>query len=142
MPMPVFFTPDRDKILRALWMQGKSRIEIRRALGDACTLRIITKRARELNLPRRIGGKQSDEQRAASAAAAKPKRAPPRIVYARIAGCVFIDPHGDGSHCGEGEDQYCARHRPRVAAIPRGPLAQFTVGGLVSAARVTSGRAA
>lgn len=122
---PAFFTPDRDARLTQLWGEGVSLKAIREAFNDGVSLAAISHRAQSLGLESRfrkgLNGYLPPKPLPADKPA-RPERPKPRLVYERVSGCTFIDPHGDGSRCGKGREQTCSEHRERVAPLSRGAL--------------------
>lgn len=135
----LFFTPERDDVLRRLWAEGVQLKTIREALGGGVSMSAISLRAQALRLPSRWRKGLNGYIPPKALARTAPPPPKPRIVYPAVTGCTFIDPHGDGSRCGKGETQTCAAHRERMMPIPKGMI-RYSPSGTGADFRVSSRR--
>lgn len=139
-----FWTPEVDAQLRALWLQAEpvlTVLEIVALLPAGANERWVRQRVKDLAL----GGRPRKRTRAGEFVKPEfmkqPAKASPRIVYERVTGCTYIDPFGDGSRCGQGNAQTCAKHRERVLPIPRGNTKMSSLLGSLGSVSRTSSRA-
>lgn len=139
-----FWNDERDASLRLLWARSNPQLtlgEISAELGGEISPGWVTARARDLGLPARRRFRQSPPRVPPAPPSSK---APPILVYERVKGCTFIDPHGDGSRCGKGDKQSCAEHRARLLPLvrPLRTLMTADVGGGIMAPSRSSARSA